>query len=162
MNFLRKHKFEVELNSTSYPFYAVEGLRQKSVAYRYRNGNDDEIPSMYVGRETVTKLKLQRLLSNNDFTLTDPFYINYKVNEKRTAGESLIGMGNILITIDETSLFANSNAPNNNSHGTKAVFLVKNPTVTSVETDALNSMDIDTPMMELITIDHKGIERVYE
>lgn len=148
MNFLRKHKFEVELNSTSYPFYAIEGLRQKSVAYRYRNGNDDEIPSMYVGRETVTKLKLQRLLSNNDFTLTDPFYINYKVNEKRTAGESLIAMGNILITIDDKAT-------------KKAVFLVKNPIVTSIETDTLNSMDIDTPMMELITIDHKGIERVY-
>ncbi len=148
MNFLRKHKFEVELNSTSYPFYAIEGLRQKSVAYRYRNGNDDEIPSMYVGRETVTKLKLQRLLSNNDFTLTDPFYINYKVNEKRTAGESLIAMGNILITIDDKDT-------------KKAVFLVKNPIVTSIETDTLNSMDIDTPMMELITIDHKGIERVY-
>ncbi len=148
MNFLRKHKFEVELNSTSYPFYAIEGLRQKSVAYRYRNGNDAEIPSMYVGRETVTKLKLQRLLSNNDFTLTDPFYINYKVNEKRTAGESLIAMGNILITIDDKDT-------------KKAVFLVKNPIVTSIETDTLNSMDIDTPMMELITIDHKGIERVY-
>ncbi len=144
----RKHKFiVVDDKGAEFKFASISGLNRVLGTFKFRYGSEDDNPKTYSTRELPQTLVFRRLSLNTTVELDgDIFYTNYSKNATNPNAETAT-IPSLSIELLEA----------NDAAGGKT-YMATDCVVTSISDDDLDSMSMDEPLFETITVEVQKLD----